>query len=914
MRNLLLLIFFVSPFWLVGQVSTEPDFPSADEEIRIIYDATQGTSGLQGASKVYMHAGVILDSPTGTGWQNVVGNWGQDDGIGEMTPVAGVNDQWEITISPRSYFGLDANQVVYRIGMVFRNADGSKEGKNNENQDIFVEVNNGQFSLVMDNPSSRYGFYNTSELINVELKTSESALIEIYIDDVLATSASNATVLTFDHQAIIDGNVHTIVATASNGEDSKELKYSYTSTPVTSEVSLPAGVKKGINYNSTDPTQATLVLEAPGKEYIFAIGDFTDWQLSNDHLLHRDGELFWITLEGLTPKQEYIFQYLIDGDILIADPYTDKISDPWDDNSIENTRYPGLIDYPVGLTENRASVLQTDQDEYEWTNTDFVKPDKDKLVIYELLVRDFTDERTYDAVINRLDYLQDLGITALELMPVNEFEGNLSWGYNPNFYFAPDKYYGSKNKLKELIDECHNRGIAVLIDLVLNHSFGSSPLVRMYWNESAGRPASDNPWYNETHNFANTAAHWGYDFDHESSYTQALVDSVNHYWISEYRVDGFRFDFTKGFGNRYKGSNDEWASLYDGDRIRLLKRMADKIWEVDENSFVIFEHLAENREEEELADYGIMLWGNMNHTFRNVAKENPSALTNLYHELKGWSEPNLVGYMESHDEERVAWDVLKSFDLPYAMQRLKLNAAFFFTVPGPKMLWQFQEMGYDEELNNDRLGIKPTHWEYLDDPDRKALYDVYSSLIKLRTQTEYFENQYFTWSASSDVKWINVEHPNVDITIVGNFDGSSVTTKGRFTKNGTWHDYFSGETIEVIDFENQEIILNEGEFKIYTSTPIENYLDTNPADYVAGYSDEIIRKISLYPNPGRNFITIESALQIDMAEVKDIQGRKITTCQLNGDRIDISNLDPGIYVLDLTTTTNEHATARFIKE
>ena len=185
MRHLISLILTALPFWLNAQVSTTPDFPSADESIRIVYDATLGTSGLQGASKVYLHAGVILESTTSTNWQNVVGNWGQDDGIGQMTQVTGETNKWEITLTPRDYFGVTAGVEIFRLGMVFRNADGSKEGKNDSNQDIFVEINNGQFSLIVESPTTNYKFYNTTQLIDIIAKTSEAATIELFIDNVL---------------------------------------------------------------------------------------------------------------------------------------------------------------------------------------------------------------------------------------------------------------------------------------------------------------------------------------------------------------------------------------------------------------------------------------------------------------------------------------------------------------------------------------------------------------------------------------------------------------------------------------------------------------------------------------------------------------------------------------------------------
>jgi 1,4-alpha-glucan branching enzyme len=200
--------------------------------------------------------------------------------------------------------------------------------------------------------------------------------------------------------------------------------------------------------------------------------------------MKKDGDFFWLEINGLTSGQPYLFQYYIDGKLKIADPYTDQIADPWNDQYITSTTYPDLPAYPEGKTEGIASVLQPGQEQYQWETTDFQVPDKNKLVIYEMLVRDFDENHSYQSVIDRLDYLEDLNINVLELMPVNEFEGNSSWGYNPSFYFAPDKYYGPKNDLKKLVDECHKRGIAVVIDMVLNHSYGQSPLAQMYWDNA----------------------------------------------------------------------------------------------------------------------------------------------------------------------------------------------------------------------------------------------------------------------------------------------------------------------------------------------------------------------------------------------------------------------------------------------
>ena len=900
---------------LFGQVEIDPqispDFFSASEDITITYNVT-GTS-----LSTLNEAWLWLWLPDNTGFKTpsnenpASSNTSATDPAKFIKTSSGGFVEFSITINLSDFTGLDASQIN-EIGMLIKGNDWS----DGQSTDYVTQISEG-FTLKVNSPQGNYGIYNTTQSLNIDVITSETSDIEILIDNVVEATQLSATELNFTHTTLVDGQVHTIKVTADNGTETLESSYSYTSTPTTTTISLPAGMRKGINYHSDDATKATLVLEAPEKEYVFAIGDFDNWQLNSDHLMAQDGELFWVTIDGLTPGREYVFQYLIDGDILVADPYTDKVSDPWDDRNIEDTNYPGLIDYPDGKTEYRASVLQTNQTPYTWEVNDFVKPNPNNLVIYELLVRDFTEERTYQGVIDKLDYLQKLGINALELMPVNEFEGNLSWGYNPNFYFAPDKYYGPKNKLKSLIDECHKRGIAVLLDLVLNHSFGSSPLVRMYWNESAGRPAANNPWYNEVSNFTNPDAQWGNDFNHESLYTQELVDSINHYWISEYKVDGFRYDFTKGFGNRTKTSSDPWGSLYDGDRIRLLKRMVDKVWEYDPNTYVIFEHLADNSEEMELADYGIMLWGNMNHSFRTLAKGSNTSISNLYHSSRDWSEPNLVGYMESHDEERVAWDMFKTFNEPLdyklAIQRLKLNTAFFLTVPGPKMIWQFGEMGYDEELNNDRLAIKPTHWEYLEVSEIQSLYNLYSSLSNLKTKSGLIDDQYFSWSSSQSIKYINIEHPDASIVVIGNFGLTGASTNAHFTKNGMWYDYFTRESIEVTDYTTQEVSLIGSEFKIFTSELINNYSDVNPNDFILGTEGVITNNINVYPNPVYSVLNVVDSKINAPYRLFDVNGRVVSTGIISSNHLDMSLMVDGIYLLEYVSNNGRVKKSKVFK-
>lgn len=340
----------------------------------------------------------------------------------------------------------------------------------------------------------------------------------------------------------------------------------------------------------------------------------------------------------------------------------------------------------------------------------------------------------------RLDYLKELGINALQLMPIQEFEGNLSWGYNPSFFFAPDKFYGTKNELKNLIDEAHRRDMVVLLDMVLNHAFGQSPFVRLFNEGDYGAPTEDNPYLNAV---ARHPFNVGYDYNHESPYTKALVDSVNAYWLSEYHVDGFRFDLSKGFTQVISGSDVEAWSRRDESRIAIWKKIYDRIKTNNPEVYVILEHFAANDEEKELADYGMVFWGNMNGVFREMGKGASRNFEGAFYQNRGWTHNHLLAYMESHDEERVMFDMLNYgatspvnlTNLTEAINLKQLLTAFYFSIPGPKMIWQFGEFGFDLELNNDRLGIKPTRWEYLNDPDRIRLWNLYQAFISLKPST-----------------------------------------------------------------------------------------------------------------------------------------------------------------------------------
>jgi glycosidase len=595
---------------------------------------------------------------------------------------------------------------------------------------------------------------------------------------------------------------------------------------------LPNGVKNGINYDPHDPTKATLVLLAPGKQFVYAVGDFNGWNLAENSQMNQtpDGEYFWISVTNLIPQKEYVFQYWVDGTIKIGDPYADKVADPYNDKNIPADVYPNLISY-TNTQNGIATVLQTGQEAFQWTHPTVAggQPAKEDLVIYELLLRDFLASHNYRDLTDTLSYLKRLGVNAIELLPIMEFEGNESWGYNPSYLFAPDKYYGTKNDLKAFINEAHKQGFVVLLDMVLNHQFGQSPMVRMYFDNANGKPSAQSPWFNPdaTHPF-----NVGYDFNHESPYTKRYVDDVNRYWLEEYHFDGFRFDLSKGF-TQVNNPNDVGAwSAYDQSRINILTRMTDVIWQTDADAYVIFEHLADNSEEKVLADYGIMLWGNMNHPYNNVV--NGQTNTDLNWALSGtrnWTQKNLVPYMESHDEERLMVRALSEglsngdYNIRNentALDRVKLASAFFYPLPGPKMLWQFGELGYDISINfNGRVGNKPIPWgeqdglNYHQDPERIKLYKATAAIINLVNEySDIFENGNFSWTPNGQFRRISVSHADMNVVIIGNFGVTAGSMSGDFQHAGTWYDFFSGRPYNFTST-SQAITLEPGQFHIF---------------------------------------------------------------------------------------------------
>ncbi len=918
----ILLIFLTTTLPLFSQVVvTIPEFPVDIDSCYVIFDATQGNGELENVSPpIYAHTGVITNlSSSPSDWKYVVAGWSQNIPKAMLIPLGNNLYKLEVKPSIKEYYGVPASEQILKMAFVFRNSDGSKVGRNSDGSDIFADVYPAFTSVNIIQPADNNLLINQGDSIPIEAFSPLADSLFLIINNTVVKSVAGQQLI----DTILADNFgqnwvnHYVKIIASNDTASAVDSFAYMVIPPSPVAGLPPGTVDGINY--IDSSTVVLALFAPGKQNCFAIGDFNDWEFDSLFYMYKtpDGNRFWIELTGLVPLKEYIFQYLVDGTLKVGDPYADKVSDP-DDRFISNATYPNLIPYPTGKTTGIATVLQTNQDPYPWKPSTFSPPEITDLFIYELLIRDFTALHDFQSLIDTLDYLKRLGVNAIELMPIMEFEGNLSWGYNPDFSFAVDKYYGPKNSFKQLVEAAHAKGMAIILDIVCNHHFGQSPLVRLYWDGSAQRPAEDSPWFNQIPKHPYNV---GYDFNHESIYTKNYMERLIRYWIQEYHIDGYRFDLSKGFTqkNSYPNNVGLWGQ-YDQSRINILNNYANAIWSVKQNAYVILEHFADNAEEIVLADNDMLLWGNMTGPYGDGSmgwnQNGKSNLSWASYLQRGWDDPNLVVYMESHDEERMMYKNITSGNStlpPYnikdtttGLKRAELAANFFFGIPGPKMIWQFEELGYDYSINwptgtsESRLTPKPIRWDYYSQPPRKHVYNIFSSLAELKKAQPAFKTTNFTLNVANSMKSIILRDESMDVVMLGNFDVLEKEIIPNFTTTGTWYEYWTGDSLVVTDG-GAPITLIEGEYRLYTSKKLPSppflgihdpYLQDNETSYAW-----------FYPNPTTGILHIKTNEKELHVVVFDQSSRQLIQMTIFGkakSTLDLGLLKPGMYFIRFT--------------
>ena len=903
---------------------------------------------------IYAHIGVTLN---GAPWQGVIGSWGNNSLQPSLTLVSGTTYKLDLTPTIQSFFGITSG-TISKINVVLRGSTGSP-------QTTDLEINVGAFQVNLTAPlNNSTTILNSGAALTVAANnTNGTANYVLKGNGTTLNTATGVATYSYTHINITTNQYYALEVTQGAITTTKNFRVLV--NPNTTSLAMPAGLVNGINYNTSDNTKATLVLDAPLKDFVYVAGSFNNWNPSSSYAMKKDPSSgkYWLELTGLTPGTNYSYQYWVVDQtpianspalVKVADPCSTTVLSPYDDPYISSTTYPNLPIYPAGQ-EREVTLLKTGQTAYNWQVPNFTKPNKDKLVVYELLIRDFDANRNFQDVINRIQYFRDLGINAIELMPVMEFEGNESWGYNTAFHMALDKFYGTPEKFKELVDVCHQNGIAIILDLAFNHAFGRNPMVRMWMNDADGDgwgpPSSENPYFNTV---AKHSYSVGEDFNHASALTKTYVKQTIKQWITEFKIDGFRWDLTKGFTQNCTASDQTCTNNYQQDRVDILKDYADYSWSLDPNHYVIFEHLGSDNEEQQWANYrlsegkGIMMWGEMFSQYKELALGfSGQNISRMSHTSRGFTGKRLLGYPESHDKDRMMYEAITygsttgtspvNGNLTNALNRMGAIGATSILVPGPKMIWHFAELGNNQSIytcadgsvntENDatsgdcKLATKAqVQWtqNWLADNRRASILNDWSKLIKLKTSEPVFVGDHtISPESSNNFKQRIYIYNNTfttaqlrNVVVLANFSPSDLTINPNFptdvyTYPMTWYDLMNNNTAITITTPTDLVTVNSGRFRVFGNRPAT----LSSEDYNAFTPDVIV-----YPNPVKNSFAINQ--DADSVEIYNLTGQLVGNyAAISADQvINIDYLQSGIYLVKVKTNTGLIQTKKISKE
>lgn len=937
-KSLIVVLLMLCAYVVNAQVVyTEPPIiQQSTKNFKVYFDASKGTAGLKGyTGDVYAHAGVITSASTSpSDWKHAP-TWGDNSDKYKLTRVS--TNLYSLTINDiKEYYGLTAGEVVKQLAFVFRASDNSLEGKDTGGKDIFVDVHDDGLALSLETTSSKV-FSEANNKVSFTVWSTQTADIKLFVNDTQVATL-NGTKLTYTH-TFPQGD-YVVKATVSAGGQTISDEMELCCRKNSEAKSYSGMLKQGANVNADG--SVTFCLYAPNKSNVMLVGEWNDYKYTNAQMMnYQENKYFWYTVPAgqIDLNKEYIYWFIVDDNIEVGDPYAKLVSDPWNDKWINQYGevYPNVKEYPAKASGNFiASVFYAKADEYNWEVTDFKAPKKDDLLIYELLLRDFdrrevveydattgapikkTVRGTIETAMQHLDYLKELGVNAIELMPIQEFANNDSWGYNPNFYFAPDKAYGTRDMYKKFIDECHKRGMAVILDIVLNHA-DNHPWAKLYWNSKATpyeKPSSDNPFFN-----VDAPHNWSVfnDWKQENPHVQQYFCDILKYWIETYKVDGYRFDLAKGMGASNSYASDYDASRYNSSRIALMKKYTDAIKSANPNAHAIYEYFVDGNEENEMANYGGLSWNKQTHNYSNAVSGYSSGSS-----FAGMNAYGKVGYMESHDEERVSYAASKSSDskaagLSNRLKRLGSAAAFMIMNPGAKMIWQFGELGYDISGGNGDTSDKDSPWGWYDETReddtfrymkaRVSLYETYKALLWIRrTNPDLFDaaNQFdtskFSWSVN-DANWSsgrfitlrnNAGTKEMVVAMNPATAATAVTFNYKFDKKGNY--YINCQT----SGSKPKFDANAGTITLqgHCFVVISNMEDATSGveDVEDGLTEA---NVKIFPNPATDYVTVEGN-DVKSIEVYSLAGALVAV-EKGEATLNVSNLAKGTYLVKVAT-------------
>lgn len=905
MRKITVFLSLVFATMAMAQVTTVPGIiqKGYDDKVTIIFNPNEGNGGMKGATECYAHTGIITSVSSNDGdWKNVVEGWRANTA---KTQLQKDGTNWKLEINNLyDFYGCPKTTEIKKLAFVFHDGpSGSKEGKTAEGTDIFVELAEAGLaaSIVGDIPE----IASLGSTITLNCYATMPATLTLKLNGQVVkteTGSEMAYTQTLDKQ----GNYNFELTVAIADETATAIASTCVPNDPT-KANRPAGIVNGIYYDKADDTKVTLCTYAGSKtepaKHVFVVGDFNNWTISNDYQLKQanDSAYFWIELTDLTAQQEYAMQYVVvraDGQVKrISDLYSEKVlhkDDAWEPKQLD----PTLMDYPLA-GDGYVTVIQPGKPAFQWSDAtlNFKRPDKNNLIIYELWVRDHTPRRSIEGLMERLDYFEDLGVNAVELMPVTEFDGNDSWGYSPNHYFALDKAYGTPEQLKTFIDECHKRGIAVILDMVFNHATGLNPMNKLYpW----GTDLSKNPWFNaQAPHGDNVYEDWNHDF----APTKTMFTRTLQYWLEEYKVDGYRMDLSHGLCGTAANTSVKHIKEYYQNGVKA----------VAEDAYFILEHWGTNMgsERPQLVNEGMLCWENTTNAYYQTAMgwlKDGDSFANA-------NKDGYISYCESHDEERAffkakewgAGDLKTNEEARVA--RVPINMAFLTLLNGSQMFYHFAELGFDNskyqnaqgkwgkndygitsELGADydcKMQVKKRIERWLVEGHcRMAAFQKVGQIIQLRTRLlpEVFEGNPTKVDIGGGKKLRTIQWGS-DVFVAGNFDvaGDQTVT----LPSGTWYNYFAQakQTTTTVTLKPGEVAIFTGKEVKLPEMPAGYDFYTDVEDVVINTPSEILPPydVCVYNINGQLVSHQKNAMSADMTGLN--AGLYIVQYEKNGQRV-----------------------------
>jgi 1,4-alpha-glucan branching enzyme len=530
---------------------------------------------------------------------------------------------------------------------------------------------------------------------------------------------------------------------------------------------------------------------APFARAVYAAGTFNQWNPESQPFA-SEGNGYWsVEIPAAKIGDQYLFVVPGAGERL------------WRKNP-----------YASEVVNSAGNAIIHDPD-FDWTGDEFVMPPWNELVIYEMHVGTFNDVPGEDLghfseTIPKLPYLRDLGINAIEIMPVMEFPTDYSWGYNPSQPFSVESALGGPQGLYQFVKAAHLQGIAVIMDVVYNH-FGPSDLD--LWRFDGWSSADhDGGIYFYDNDRARTP--WGGTRpDYGRPEVRQFIRDNALFWLNKYRIDGLRFDSVVNIRNRNGNNNDPGSDLPDG--WNLLQWINNEIRATQPWKITIAEDLQNNEWITKDTGAGGAGFGSQwdaafVHPIRraitvanDVERDMYAVRDALYQRYDGDMVRRVI-YTESHDEDANGHQRVPEEIWPgnagswYSRKRSTLGAAMVFTAPGIPMIFQGQEFLENSYFRD----VELLDWSKLD--TYAGIHLLYRDLMRLR-------QNWFNTTRGLRGQNLNVHHVNQtdkviafhrwesggagdDVIVIANFGNRSYDSYAiGFPREGLWRVRFNSD-------------------------------------------------------------------------------------------------------------------------